>query len=760
VEIEYYSWGKLLPSLDPCHLKHQESRYLYAACKKSNDFEILELRQLDNGQASQIIDGIVVDCCDGAVPACNLVGIKSRECLLLVYDPNSSIPYHCIPLRSDFPVTPHQNRVVLDGLDSLCLYAEPWSIVERTWTPEKYLERILWWLRQTALGALHQEDQPLEPLYFESPIKYFLPANFREDAKNNRVFKFEKMSYQNSEKYVIYVISKESEKKCVDFDVLIVEIPPIVSNIIEQHPTTLSMLEEHLIKHNSLFSQPFINAIKSVVQESSGLSIPKDKRHTILVLQVPIKKTQDSEPDRTDIIGFCIENVSLAKIGIECGALLDGKDQKAYRDVAIGNTYIGINDLEEWKNHSIKPITIKIAFTPQNVRKASDVPDKDSEFEGVLAGVGALGSCMAEIWSRIGWGKWSFVDEDLLEPHNLVRHIGKDYQIGWKKVDVLANMVNLIWPTIPIPNAINAKITNFNHEEVKQVISTASLLVDATTTLEAPRDLSDQDKSPRIASVFLSPSDNSSVLLLENKQRTIRANSLEAQYYRAILNTKFGNSHLANLKKNYRTGNSCRDLSHIFSLELVQLHATTLAKQIRLLSAKPTAKILVWLPHENTGNLVRYRIPVKKTMLKEEKNGWRIIWDEGLVIKLQKLRLEFLPNETGGIIVGYFDQKQKAVYVVDVLAAPCDSVTKPDSFIRGKDNLLQRVENIKSKTAAIVDYIGEWHSHPKDTSALPSFADRKLLDELSKRIAKEGLPILMIIVGEKEFSLSLEKVDV
>ncbi|MGQ6640986.1 hypothetical protein ACUNEJ_25055, partial [Serratia sp. IR-2025] len=37
---------------------------------------------------------------------------------------------------------------------------------------------------------------------------------------------------------------------------------------------------------------------------------------------------------------------------------------------------------------------------------------------------------LADIWIRIGWGHWTFIDPDKLLPHNLPRHIGVDDHIG------------------------------------------------------------------------------------------------------------------------------------------------------------------------------------------------------------------------------------------------------------------------------------------------------------------------------------------
>ena len=92
--------------------------------------------------------------------------------------PNSSS--ELLALRRDFPVLSHQNHGPLGGPADLCLYFEPPASVSRTWTPQNFLRRIQWWLEQSAKGALHAADQPVEQLFFVTGRELVLPWNFDE----------------------------------------------------------------------------------------------------------------------------------------------------------------------------------------------------------------------------------------------------------------------------------------------------------------------------------------------------------------------------------------------------------------------------------------------------------------------------------------------------------------------------------------------------------------------------------------------------
>lgn len=763
---QYHSAGDVLTDVSPDRLEHEDSRRLLAACLRHPAFEVLELRRIErppSGVApTQTVDGIVVECCDGTVPSRNAPGVKNRERLLLLHGPGLLTPHEVRPLRQEFPVTPHQNHVPFGEPASLCLYFEPWSAVERTWTPARHLERILWWLRETALGTLHRSDQPLERLYFVSPFQIVLPPDFNERATSQLETLQVVRARSRSDGTVLRgnFVEKASAKahtNDIGQDSLVVAVPMIVSAQVEQYPVTLGGLHDQLVRYGSELLSPLVAAAKKAMPEI-GLSIhDQPGKHTLLLLQVPLSRAAQDGLERTDVTGFFVHDTPLVRLGIACGAYIDGKSGQAYVNTDIpfaGNTEPKVESIEEWRKLIIEPIDVRFAFTVKDARRASGVSDEGSDFQGVLAGVGALGSSMAELWRREGWGSWTYIDDDILHAHNIVRHTGKDQHIGWAKVDVVAHLDELSWPAAPKPKPIPAKVTDLTNTEAQSAISSASLLVDATTTLEAPRDLSDRDTSPRMASVFLTPAGRDSVLLLEDAGRTVRLSSLEAQYYRAILNRSWGAKHLVGHLGTYWVGAGCRDLSGVLPQEIVQLQGATLARQVRLLSARPDAQIRVWALNEETGTLTADIVPVAASV-EGTVEGWRIIWDEGLALKLREIRAIALPDETGGIILGYVDQKRKAVNIVDVLPAPSDSEANQTGFTRGAEGLKEALERCSALTANIVGYLGEWHSHPRFSSATPSVADAALLAYLADTLSKEEIPALMVIVGETSISISI-----
>lgn len=754
---EFISFGEPVADLNPDRLVQDGAKKILSACRASKDFEVVELRRLNLNDGS-IAEIIVVDCINDQVPTRNQLGIKVRERLALVFFADQAKMPEVRALRKNFPTPPHLNDAIIGQPASLCLYFETWNAIERTWTPQKHLQRILWWLSETARnGTAHQIDQPLEGVYFNSPFEIVLPPNFEEKANDKDLALVLQIVQPSVGCFKVirgdfFPKNKIQKQDIVQFIPLVLILPPVVHGRIERLPDSLGTLHGQLEIRGAHFIENLSECIRSKVDEK-GITHNKESC-CILIFYLPVKRSVEAEPERYEIRAFLVSD-DLAVLGEATGVLIK-HENRFYKAQIIGNSHQPQND--EWKNLKIIPVDVKTAITKEFARNSSCVKSDSADFKGILAGVGALGSALAELWAKEAWGQWTLIDPDYIKPHNIVRHIAKDSCIGHFKVDVVKNLMewnycNGQYSVTTIPDSV----TNDNNHLVREAINAADFLVDATTTLEAPRDLSRKDDVPRLCSIFLTPSGCDSVFLIEDAARKVRLESLEAQYYRAIIEAGWGATHLAGHQGSLWVGAGCRDVSVVLSNEAVLLHAATLARQVRLLRDQTESCMRVWNSDPGTGAIVAQEIPVYETV-RMTRAAWQVIWDIGIQEKLGATRKACLPNETGGVVLGYIDQKLKTIYVVDVLPAPPDSDADPTGFIRGVDGLEASLQEVARRTANIVGYIGEWHSHPPSVSAKPSQTDRCLIKRLSEILAQDGLPALMLIVGEAEFSLSVREV--
>jgi len=127
--------------------------------------------------------------------------------------------------------------------------------------------------------------------------------------------------------------------------------------------------------------------------------------------------------------------------------------------------------------------------------------------------------------------------------------------------------------------------------------------------------------------------------------------------------------------------------------------------------------------------------------------------DANVEQQLRDMRTQGFPNETGGVLLGYYDFNIDAVVVVAGLPPPPDSQSSPASFERGVAGLAEAVAEASRRTAGIVGYIGEWHSHPPGHSASPSRDDLVQLVHLALGMADDGLPAVQLIVGEQDLQI-------
>ena len=64
------------------------------------------------------------------------------------------------------------------------------------------------------------------------------------------------------------------------------------------------------------------------------------------------------------------------------------------------------------------------------------------------------------------------------------------------------------------------------------------------------------------------------------------------------------------------------------------------------------------------------------------------------------------------------------------------------------DHIQEDLARIHEVTGHHVQYVGEWHSHPDGVSLRMSNDDRELLGDLTEKLQADGIPGIVLIVGE------------
>lgn len=719
------------------------ARALLDAAGRQRDFNVVQLLQrLNDGVPS--VECLVVEVeCDG-IPPKNAFGINYRERLALCVFADTKRLIEVLALRKDFPILMHQNQGTPDAPASLCLYFEPAATVNRTWTPQNFLRRVQWWLEKSAEGSLHPAEQPVEHLFFATKFELVVPWNLGAlRADPSLRFAIARCAERADGGFTCFMeaIPKDAAQRAGTAAPIELQLEPVVHGFVERDPQTLGQLADMLTRRGTNLL-PALHAALQLQVGDAGLPASANDKFTVILLHIPVSRTKGADSVAVSHRAFVLLTGAL-ELGAAVGALFL-HEKRYYKDV------LNAQSSNAWRDQCIFPMDVLSLNDAAAARRQSGLSDAGPN--GVLIGAGSLGSAMLNLWGRSGWGAWTVIDKDHIKPHNLSRHAAYVQHIGQYKAAVAAELHDAAAHGASKVTPICADASDFTNAPVSSALNSSALVVDASTTLEYPRAASTVDAFARHISAFVTPSGNASVMLVEDTGRAIRLRSLEAQYYRAVIQSDWGADHLTANGRSFWSGASCRDISMVMPYSLVMAHASTLAEQIQVASASPDASIRVWQRDVARGAVAVHDVQLA-TERRMQLGEFDLFIDAGAEAQLRDLRASGLPNETGGVLLGYYDFNIKAVMVVTCLPAPPDSTASQGAFKRGIAGLADAVNEASRRTAGIVGYIGEWHSHPRGHTATPSRDDFVQLVHLALGMSDDGLPAVQLIVGEGDMQV-------
>ena len=639
-------------------------------------------------------------------------------------------------LRIDFPSVPHLYSTPVGEPKSLCLYEAPWAEVRLRWTGASFLRDIARWLARTAIGELHNADQPLEPFLFGPRHIVVVPAGlFDGDAKWKApmpVTVNERKRMPTVLKLVAVGEDELPETTCLHAVTAVGE--PAVQNAMHDCPR--NMME--LIKLLRLGGIDLV----SVLVDQLGLLFgdgrePRDEDGILLLVKLHRRRRPAGATEALETWAFVIGPILEA-------AVATGHYAASGRGEPLGRLIEPQFD-ETRACHVAVEALLTVREVDRATAKFHSGLDPGSEDPAVvLVGAGALGSQLHNHLSRMGWGRWTLIDGDTVLPHNVVRHRLGEQAVGTPKALALHYTSAVETPHNPVERVFAEDFLSIGeNKEMLGACRDADLILDVSTSIAVSRCLAvDLESSARRASLFLNPSGRDAVMLMEDADRSFPLDALEAQYYRTVLRDCRLDRHIRQ-EKTFRYSAGCRDVTSRIGQDDVALASALLARQVR--SADDHAAAAVWQQAAD-GSVRRVEVPLSD-VIRLESDGWCFVLDCALVEHVGSLRHARLPAETGGVLIGYFDVSRRYVYVVDALSAPRDSTEREDAFIRGFADLRDEIHHIEARTGGQVGYVGEWHSHPDGAGVGMSDDDYELLQQIADEVRVDGQPAVMMIVG-------------
>lgn len=745
MSVTYYAIPGAEPLAELQELQLPRALALADAIQRDRDVHLVGLARIATAGVGNV-ECLMIDVdCDG-VPTRNPLGLHYRERMALLVSPNDGELPTVLALRQDFPALAHQNRALPSTPASLCLYFEPARTVLRTWTAPRFLQRIRWWLEKSARGELHPADQPVEGLFFASCHQLVLPSNYDALRDQGLACQIAKGTDRADGGATYFLTPSGAPVGQAKTGVLVaLSTPPVVSGAVEYDPATLGGLAD-LLGARGVDLLVALQAPLQALVPSVGAAVITSAPFTVILMHTPICRDLSAAPERLQRRAFIVP-VDPLILGEATGALtaLEGR----YYTSAINMEPVELDDA--WRTLPCLPMEVLSENSPETARQQAGITDPGPP--GVMIGAGSLGSALLSLWGRSGWGRWSVIDSDYIRPHNLSRHVAFAQHIGWPKVNVVTSLQDAVMPGLDAIEPIVADACQSENAAVERALRDAEIVIDTSAGLDYPRLASTLDTLPRQASLFVTPNGQAAVALIEDTERTQRLRTLEAQYYRALMTQAWGQEHLAG-SPTFWSGASCRDISMVMPYSRVMVAAATLAEEVPALLRSPKAAVRVWARLAGVGSIDVHDMPVEpERRFTLGKLG--VYVDEGMQRWLFDQRQRSLPAETGGILLGYYDLNVHELVLVTALPAPPDSLATAGSFERGIEGLKAQVADAARRTAGVVQYVGEWHSHPPGVAAAPSHDDLYQLIHLALAMRDEGLPGVQLIVGERDLSIAM-----
>lgn len=645
------------------------------------------------------------------------------------------------PLREGFPSeVPHLNIAFREVPSSLCLFDLPTEEVLRILSPVMLVERTRWWLRETAHGRLHGDDQPLDPLFGGVAETVILPGPI-SSLENMPLIGFKR---SDSETFPILVEAQSAAGRlgvlpdAPRFSCIVVQTPPVSHGRLRSLPRSLGELLSVYAERGIDLVLPLVAHFQNWLESSSNMELFNNR--CLLIVATPIERA----PGQVEAIaakGFFSE-CPAKTVAEALGAVWEAGGAIARPIATTPPDISALNAL------CLGPAHIRMPFDRRLAQEASGRPLEERPQRILQIGAGALGSQIALTAARGGIGQWTIVDPDHLLPHNLARHALSKFEVGMLKADAVATEINsLLGPDAAV--GCGREIQTFCEDD--SFDPSFDLVLDASASVPVARWISAQDNLVvPVVSTFVNPSGSDLVLLHEGVGRTPKLDCLEMEYYWHLVCEPELAHHLK-VGDTIMPSGGCRRPSLKIPQSRLSIAAASAVEAIFDAGAPPPL-----------GSIEIYqKIPAGSkrfawdgsTYEEIELDGWKIAISSNVLNGIRYARDAAGKLETGGILVGAWDRSLRKGWIVAHQDPPPDSEHSATSFVRGSVGVYRSLKAIEQATAANLSYVGEWHTHPPGHSSQASSDDALLMRWIGTDVQFSDLPALMMIGGDNEIRI-------
>lgn len=708
----------------PTDLKNARSKQILASISAfHNTIKLVGVKLLGDGNRELIKLDFLPD-----IPNSPLIDIqKTEQIAIITFADNDTLPI-VFALRPDFPLElAHTNLKTFERPVNLCIFEESFSSLKYKWSGSYFLFSIMQWLVLSARNELHKEDQTLDPFILGSKIVI---------SGTEPTICYEKLSdivYRDTTQFIRPPIHKINLK-----------LPEIDNGVVNKEVDDLFSLITLFSKKNIDFLELLKPHIFNLEEFGHKNKVAQIYWEGILLVNVTIPIVRKPGQIEDSRIAF--------KLDCSLGHLLHlyGIVKTLYGDFKFQ---------PKTNNENLKTIKVETLnpfedLSILNARHYSNLLVSSANTKFTLIGLGALGSQFFMNNARSGFGFWQLIDHDILLPHNFIRHASVDIEnhTAKNKAEVLSRQANVLLRDDHFSMAIN----NTAEQVQEEIIKNSEIIIDMSASIDVERYVSNVFTDIRKMSLFLNPMGNDLVMLYEDESKEFRLDLLEFQYYKELVNNDNLHEHLKfEDNSTVRFSRSCRDITSKIPQDYLAIFSGISTRAVRNKLEQKEASIGIW--HIEANCSIRFdNFEIDKWTCIQKKD-WSIFINDKVIGIISDFRLSKLPNETGGILIGGVDTYYKKIYITNVMTAPTDSIERPTLFIRGLEGVPEELYRVKEVTNHNLHYLGEWHSHPKNSNLSMSGYDKLQFAELLEEAKYNGQPALMLILGDDcQFELYID----
>ncbi|MFX0203770.1 MAG: Mov34/MPN/PAD-1 family protein, partial [Candidatus Hodarchaeota archaeon] len=530
------------------------------------------------------------------------------------------------------------------------------------------------------------------------------------------------------------------------FVILCVKSDPSSDQCINHAPISYFDLSELLKQRLSIhLDEEIFNFITASYGRKVGFLLYKDK-HPIIVICIP-RLNSTGVFIGNEIVVFHVES-ELKDLGKALGCIREKYLAKEKKPIYLLQKEVN-RKTDELKKIRVFPFSAVRSLSKRLATEMADITTDVAQKSFSVIGLGALGSQVVLNLVRQGFSNWKLIDSEILLPHNFARHGLSAFYRGTSKAVALKQEIDVMLEN-PKTAAIYRRFDALKDRKSKGIFDT-DFILDCSASYSVLLALAyTEHPGPRNLSAYYCGAGFTSVLLAESSDRSIRLDDLDLQLKIQGLENPIIRSIYRTSDRNplvYST--SCASRTTVLPQDLVSIHAGMITRQLKDVIYDERAKLFVNLIcDDGYGVHVENFIPCEVVV--QGCGLWQFRISRSVLNEMDEYRNQKLPNEIGGVLIGWINSFTRTIYVGRALPAPPDSEERPYSFTRGKEGLYVKIEDTKRISNEDVYYVGEWHSHPPGSAVFLGGDDLRSLERISAIMLEVGLPGVMLIMGEHD----------